>query len=85
MLEVDESKRDALVAHLRESGVEAKVHYPIPLFLQKGLRHLGYKPGDFPVTERQARRVVSLPVDQHLTEAQIDHAIASVRGFFEGG
>ena len=82
MFEVAENVRNALVTHLNDKGVEAKVHYPIPLFLQDGLKHLGYKPGDFPVTEKQADRVVTVPVDQHLSREQVDYVIDTVRSFF---
>jgi dTDP-4-amino-4,6-dideoxygalactose transaminase len=76
------ARRDELYAFLHENGVDAKVHYPIPLPLQRGLAHLGYKPGDFPETERQAKDVLSLPADQHLTREQVDYAIATVRKFY---
>lgn len=83
MFEVDEAIRDQLLRHLLSRGVDAKVHYPIPLPLQEGLKKFGYKQGDFPVTERQARRVVSVPVDQHLDDGQIEFVIDSVRSFFK--
>ena len=59
--------RDALLKHCLDNGIEAKVHYPIPLYLQEGLKQLGYKVGDFPVTDRHRREVISFPVDQHLS------------------
>ncbi len=74
--------RDALFEHCLANGVEAKIHYPIPLYLQKGLQHFGYKPGDFPVTDRHAREIISLPCDQHLARDQLDHVIETVRGFY---
>ncbi len=74
--------RDRLLAWLLEHGVEAKIHYPIPLHLQKAARHLGYKKGDFPVTERQAKRIITLPVHQHLTDAQIDYMADTIRKFY---
>ncbi|HZP76254.1 MAG TPA: DegT/DnrJ/EryC1/StrS family aminotransferase [Pseudolabrys sp.] len=76
--------RDALLRHCIERGVEAKIHYPIPLHLQDALRHLGYKPGDFPVAERHCRETISLPVDQHLTRAEQDYVIATIRDFYAG-
>ena len=76
--------RDALFEHCVANGVEAKVHYPIPLYLQKGLAHFGYKAGDFPVTDRHAREIISFPCDQHLEREQLDHVIATVRGFYGG-
>lgn len=75
-------QRDALLDHCLKRGVEAKVHYPIPLYQQQALASLGYKPGDFPVTDRHARDCISLPVDQHLSRAEQDYAIDVVRSFY---
>ena len=74
--------RDELYDYLNANGIEAKVHYPIPLHLQRGLAPLGYKRGSFPVTERQATEVISLPVDQHLSRAEIDYAIKMMKKFY---
>ncbi len=74
--------RDRLLASLIDNGVEAKIHYPIPLHLQKAARHLGYKEGDFPVCERQARSIITLPVHQHLTDDQISYVIDTIRTFY---
>jgi len=74
--------RDALFQHCLDNGVEAKVHYPIPLYQQEGLRPLGYAPGTFPVTDRHAGEVISFPVDQHITRAQQDIVIDTVRSFY---
>jgi dTDP-3-amino-2,3,6-trideoxy-4-keto-D-glucose/dTDP-3-amino-3,4,6-trideoxy-alpha-D-glucose/dTDP-2,6-dideoxy-D-kanosamine transaminase len=74
--------RDRLLRFCLDRGIEAKVHYPIPLYCQDGLRHLGYKPGDFPVSDRHAREMITFPVDQHLSRAEQDHVIATVRDFY---
>ena len=74
--------RDALYEHCLENGVEAKVHYPIPLYQQEGLKPLGYEPGDFPVTDRHAKTVISFPVDQHITREQQDIVIDTVQSFY---
>ncbi len=75
-------ERDDLLAYLLDSGVEAKVHYPIPLYLQEGLRYLGYKKGDFPVTDRHAETMISLPAHDHLTREQLDYTIERVRLYY---
>jgi aminotransferase EvaB len=75
------AQRDDLVEHCARHGIECKVHYPIPLYLQEGLRHLGYRPGDFPVTDRHASSTLSLPVHQYLTEAQLAFVADTIRGF----
>jgi len=77
-------RRDELVRHCLEAGVEAKVHYPVPLYRQPALAFLGHRPGDFPVTDRHAASVISFPVDQHLSRAEQDHVIATVRNFYRG-
>jgi dTDP-4-amino-4,6-dideoxygalactose transaminase len=74
--------RAGLIAHLGARGVEAKVHYPIPLHLQVAARDLGYQRGDFPVAEAQAADIVTLPNHQYLTDAEIDYMIQTVRTFY---
>ncbi|HTV27395.1 MAG TPA: DegT/DnrJ/EryC1/StrS family aminotransferase [Xanthobacteraceae bacterium] len=76
--------RDELLAFCLDHGIEAKIHYPIPLHLQDALRYLGYKPGDFPVTERHCRETISFPVDQHLSRAEQDYVIETVQKFYAG-
>jgi dTDP-4-amino-4,6-dideoxygalactose transaminase len=74
--------RDRLLAYLLAHGIEAKVHYPIPIHLQKPGRQLGYRPGDFPVCERQAASIITLPVHQHLGEAHLAYMTETVRAFY---
>jgi dTDP-4-amino-4,6-dideoxygalactose transaminase len=74
-------ERDALLDHLRRLGVGASVHYPIPLHLMEAYRHRGGREGDFPVVERAARMLLSLPVFAELTEAAIAEVVRQVRGF----
>jgi len=75
-------KRDELLAYLNKNGVEAKIHYPIPVHLQKAAQHLGYKEGDFPVSEEDSRTIITLPAHQHLTNQEIDYTIEQVRSFY---
>lgn len=75
-------KRDELYRYLNEQGIEAKIHYPIPLHLQKGLAHLGYKAGDFPISERHATNTITLPVDQHLSEEEMAYVAETIRRFY---
>lgn len=78
-------RRDELLKYCLERGVEAKVHYPIPLYLQDALKFLGYKRGDFPVTDRHAADCITFPVDQHLSRDEQDYVIQTVRDFYMGG
>jgi len=80
MFEADD--RDRLLAFLHEREIEAKVHYPVPLHLQPAGRRLGYKDGDFPIAEKQAKRIITLPVHQHLTRDQVQFMVDSVTAFY---
>lgn len=75
-------RRDELVAHLAARGVGTRIHYPIPIHLQQAARDLGYQAGDFPVTERHVRTMLSLPIYPELTDREIQHVIGAVRDFF---
>lgn len=77
--------RDGLLSHLIKQGIKAKVHYPIPVHLQKAAAYLGYKAGDFPVCEQDCRRIISLPVHQHLRPEQMAYVINCVREFYQVG
>jgi dTDP-4-amino-4,6-dideoxygalactose transaminase len=71
--------REAFQARLAEAGIATGIHYPIPLHQQKAYQHLGYKTGDFPVTERVAREIVSLPMFPQLQASQQDEVAAAVK------
>ena len=75
------SRRDALQQHLAENGVGTAMHYPIPNHLQKSLAGLGYSQGDFPVTERYADQILSLPMFPAMTDAQQDRVVELIRRF----
>jgi dTDP-4-amino-4,6-dideoxygalactose transaminase len=75
-------RRDALMAHLLQNGVDTRVHYPIPIHLQDAAKDLGYKPGDFPNAERYAKTMISLPIYPELTDVEVAHVVVSVRSFF---
>ncbi|MGA7566013.1 MAG: DegT/DnrJ/EryC1/StrS family aminotransferase, partial [Terriglobales bacterium] len=73
--------REGLMAHLKDAGVGTGIHYPIPLHMQKAYESLGYKLGDFPVTEQIASEIVSLPMFPHLTADQQGRVVNEVRDF----
>ena len=75
-------QRDALLKYCIENGIEAKIHYPIPLYQQKALDYLGHQPGDFPVTDRHAKECITFPIDQHLSTQELDFIIETVRNFY---
>jgi dTDP-4-amino-4,6-dideoxygalactose transaminase len=77
-------RRDQLLRFLIGRGIEAKVHYPVPLHLQKAAAGLGYKRGDFPVAEYQADHLITLPAHQFITVEQIDYTLETIREFYVG-
>jgi dTDP-4-amino-4,6-dideoxygalactose transaminase len=74
--------RDRLQAFLERKGIGTKVHYPLPVHRQKAAAALGYQPGDFPVTEKAADAILSLPVYQGLAEADLAYVVAAVKEFY---
>ncbi|MBI4218688.1 MAG: DegT/DnrJ/EryC1/StrS family aminotransferase [Chloroflexi bacterium] len=78
---VQSERRDELRQFLERRGIGTAIHYPIPIHLQKAAAHLGHGPGSFPVAERQAVRIVSLPVYPELTRADLNAVINAIREF----
>jgi dTDP-3-amino-3,4,6-trideoxy-alpha-D-glucose transaminase len=74
-------KRAAFQAHLQANGVATAIHYPVPIHLQPAYRELGYSEGDFPVTERLTREIVSLPMHPFLTQADVEYVAAAAAAF----
>jgi dTDP-4-amino-4,6-dideoxygalactose transaminase len=80
VIQVD--RRDELKAYLAEQKIGSAIHYPVPIHLQPAASHLGYKAGDFPVAERQAGRILSLPVHQTLSQNDLRRVVDAVNDFF---
>lgn len=74
-------RRDALREHLTKAEIGTDLIYPMPLHLQPCYASLGYKPGSLPVAEELAANCLSLPVFPEMTDAQIDHVIATINSF----
>lgn len=70
--------RDHVQKKLAEAGIGTSIHYPIPIHLQPAAVSLGYAKGAFPVTERQASMILSLPINQFMSEAEIDRVVEVV-------
>ena len=76
-------RREALRAALAERGIETQIHYPTPPHRSPAYRALGFKEGAFPVAERLANEVLSLPLGPHLAAEQVDSVVEAVRSFFQ--
>jgi dTDP-4-amino-4,6-dideoxygalactose transaminase len=74
-------RRDALREHLSRHEIGSDLIYPVPLHQQKCYAYLGYGLGSLPVAEKACATCVSLPIFPELTDAQVDHVIASVNQF----
>ena len=75
-------ERDALKDYLSSKEIDTTIYYPIPLHLQKCFEHLGYKKGDFPVSEKLCDTVLALPMFPELTEDEVCFVCESVKGFY---
>lgn len=73
--------RDKLIAELNARGIPTAVHYPIPLHMQEAYKYLGYKEGDFPVSEKVSQEIMSLPMHPFLTDAEIVQIANAVKEF----
>jgi len=82
---IQADRRDALQAFLAREGVGTAIHYPVPIHLQPAAAALGHARGDFPVTERQAGRILSLPINQFLTEEDQAYVADRIQAFYAPG
>ena len=79
VIQVD--RRDELQAFLNANGVGTAIHYPVPIHLQPAAAGLGYRAGDFPVAEGQAKRILTLPINQTLSAEDLDYVAQQVNAF----
>ena len=75
------AERDKLQKYLAEQNIGTALHYPVSLHLQNAYKNRGYKPGDFPITEKVTSEILSLPMFPQLTEAQQQRVAAEIKKF----
>ncbi len=75
-------KRDELLQYLRSNEISCAVYYPLPLHLQECFSYLDHEEGDFPITEKLAKSVISIPVFSEITKEQQDFVIEKIREFY---
>ena len=76
-------KRDKLKKYLQNNGISTTIHYPIPIHLQPAAKFLGYKKGSFPVAEKQAKRILTLPINQYLRDKDIKKISEKINFFYK--
>ena len=81
---IQTKKRNELKAFLMKHGIETAIHYPVPIHLQPASKGFGYKTGDFPLAENQAKMILTLPINQSLTQNKIEATIGNINNFFDG-
>ena len=75
-------ERDRLLKYCLDKGIEAKIHYPIPMYLQPAMNYLGHSIGDFPITDDHVKKIITFPCDQHLSKDHLDYIIKIVTDFY---
>jgi len=75
-------ERDQLQKHLLENGIDAKIHYPVPMHLQPAAKEFGYFEKDFPIAEQVCKEVISLPVHEFISEEQVNFSISKIKEFY---
>ena len=82
LYQIKVKKRNELKRFLIKNNIDAKVHYPIPIHLQKSSKYLGYKKGDFPMAEKISKNILSLPVHEFVTNKQIKYVTDLINKFY---
>lgn len=77
-------RRDELQAYLKAHGIGTEIYYPVPMHVQKCFSNLGYRAGDFPVSERLANESLALPVYPELPAEDIEYICRTLKGFYSG-
>ena len=63
------------------NGIDTAIHYPVPIHLQPASKKLGYQVGDFPITEKQSKEILTLPVNQYLTKIDLEQIVNVINEF----
>ena len=75
-------KKNQLQKYLIKNNIDAKVHYPILVHLQKAAKYLKYKRGDFPIAEKMANTSLSLPVHEFIDERHVKQMVNNINKFY---
>jgi dTDP-4-amino-4,6-dideoxygalactose transaminase len=79
---IQHEERDGLKSFLEKKGIQTAINYPLPLHLHEASQDLGYKVGDFPLAEKQAKKILSIPIYPELKKVEIEYIIKCIKIFF---
>ena len=79
---IETERRDELQKYLGEHKIPTIIHYPVPIHFQKAFDHLGYRGGDFPITEKLVGEILSLPIYPEMTDDMVGCVAERIRSFF---
>ncbi len=79
---IETERRDELQKYLGEHKIPTIIHYPVPIHFQKAFDHLGYKAGDFPITEKLVGEILSLPIYPEMTDDMVGCVAERIKSFF---
>ena len=79
---INKNIRNKLLNYLQKNGIDAKIHYPIPMHLQPAAKQYKYKNGDFPICEKISRSTISLPVHEFVNKKQLFFITRKIKDFF---
>ena len=74
--------RDKLIKFLQKNGIDAKIHYPKPMHLQPASKIFGYKKGDYPISEKISKCILSLPVHEFIKDKDIYFVVKKIKEFY---
>lgn len=78
---IQTKNRNKLINYLKLKGIGSAIHYPIPIHLQPAAKFLKYKKGDFPITELQSKKILTIPIHQYLTKKELNYIVKSLNNF----
>ena len=84
LFQIQTPERDALMAYLREREIDATIRYPTPIHLQPAFAQKGWKQGQFPVAEKLAKELMTLPIRPDITLEEVEYVTGCIREFFDG-
>ncbi len=82
-INVSTKYRNSLIKFLINKNIDAKIHYPIPIHLQRAAKFLKHKKGDFPIAERMANTSISLPVHEYVSKSQVAYIGKKIKDYFK--